>query len=99
MRQLLALVTLLLVGAGCGSDDEYQNHDLTLVTSYAAQEMCSCLFVMGQSEDFCVRFTRANPNVKTVRVDRAGKKVQAQAVVFFGATARYTGPRFGCVLE
>jgi hypothetical protein len=77
----------------------YNNNDLTLVTGYAAKDMCSCLFVMRQSEAYCRAWTRASPAVNTTRVDWEARAVESQAAVFFGARARYVDRRRGCVLE
>jgi hypothetical protein len=97
-----SFLLLGLAGAlSCGSDGGrvYDNHDLQLLTSYAAKELCSCIFVMGQSEAFCARWTKAAPDVKTWLVDRAASAVETQAALFYRARARYRDRRHGCVLE
>ena len=98
---IVAAALLVAVAGGCGGDGkrEYARNDLQLLTAYSAKELCSCAFVMGQSDDFCARWTRAAPNLKTFRIDRDKKLVETQAVLVWGARARYLGPRAGCVLE
>lgn len=99
----LASGLLAALLAGCGGDGTvrppYANNDLQLLTAFTAKELCACVFVMRRDEVFCERFARQSPNVKTFRIDRAAGTVDAQAVLFFSARARYTGPRRGCVLE
>jgi hypothetical protein len=92
-------LTLCALLAGCPGDPRpYNNHDLALLTSYAAKEMCSCVFVMRKDEAFCLRFTRASPNLRTVRVDHERREVEAQAVLAWGARARWISQREGCRL-
>lgn len=100
-RLLTALCVALTMGtlAGCPGDPRpYNNHDLRLLTAYAAKEMCSCVFVMRKDEPFCLRFTKASPDLRTVRVDRERREVEAQAVLAWGARARYISAREGCRL-
>jgi len=98
-RALLTAITAAAALAGCPGDPRpYNNHDLALLTSYAAKEMCSCVFVMHKDEQFCLRFTRASPNLRTVRIDRERREVEAQAVLAWGARARFISQREGCRL-
>jgi|LNFM01.1.fsa_nt_gb hypothetical protein len=102
LRRTIASATLVAVGAlaSCEGDPRpYGNHDLALLTSYAAKEMCSCVFVMKKDEPFCLRFTRANPNIRTVRVNYEGRFVDAFAALAWGARARFISQREGCRLE
>src|SRR5262245_13533737 len=95
-------IAALLLLCGCGTDGglrEYRNNDLQLLTAYAAKEICSCVFVMGQTDEFCARWAKASPDLKTFTIDRGGKTVEAQAVIYFGARARYVNARRGCMLE
>lgn len=87
---------MLLVGA---CRDGYSASDLQLVTAYRAKELCSCLFVTGQSEEFCLRYTSEDPNVALPRIDRSRKTVSTAAFLLWGARARFDGPRTGCVLD
>ena len=98
MRALL-FAALLLGACSSESGRQYAHNDLQLLTSYSAKELCSCLFVMNRDEGFCAAFTRASPNLKTVRIDWPNKRVETQAVLFWGSRARYLGPRRGCVAE
>ncbi|MFO0726988.1 MAG: amidase [Myxococcota bacterium] len=95
MRPRSILVLLLLL-AGC---DRYQDNDLELLTAYRAKELCSCLFVMGQTEDYCRAYTVAAPNLARFEIDRAGKTVRASAVLMWNARARWVSSREGCRLD
>src|SRR4051812_47345924 len=96
-RNVLMLVATASLGCGSSSGlHQYQSNDLQLVTGYAAKEYCSCLFVMEQTDAFCNAWTRANPQVATIRLDRAAKRVEASAGLMWGARARFVDARFGC---
>ena len=103
MRRRTIYFALLLMSAisSCGGGDKrtYAYNDLQLLTRYAAKELCSCIFVMGRDEEYCSRWTRASPNLKTFHIDRDHKRVQTEAVLFWGARAHFVSPRTGCVLE
>ncbi len=94
------LTTLTLLASwlaiGC---DRYEANDLEILTSYSAKATCSCIFVMKRSEDFCAGWVREEPNVKTVSIDYANKRVESQALGMWGARARFVDQRRGCVLE
>ena len=93
----LLLLCALSVSA-CGSPPRYQDNDLELLTRYRAQEMCSCLFVMEQTEQYCARYTVQPPDLATYTVDWGRKEVRTQAMMYWGARARFEGPTFGCRL-
>ena len=97
----VALSLLALFGvAGCGSEGRiYDNNDLELATSYTAKEVCSCFFVMEQSEEYCRAWTKASPDVADFSIDTEAKRVSSTALLFWSASAKFTGPEFGCVLE
>lgn len=96
----IAAVAALLAACGGGSSSrQYLNNDLVLASGHAARDMCSCTFVMGMDEAYCLAYTRASPDVARYSIDREKKTVEASALVLWGARARYVGPRFGCVLE
>ena len=77
----------------------YDNHDLELLTSYRAKDMCSCVFVQGRDEAYCRDWTMASPNVATMQVDMEQKSVTTEAMQYWSATARFIDDEQGCVLE
>lgn len=103
MRIKIPLFALVLAAltTSCGNPGyhEYNNSDLQLITGYAAKEYCSCIFVMEQSEEWCTAWTKANPQVDSVRLDRASKSVEASALMMWAARAHYVDEHFGCVIE
>lgn len=96
-RALLSAAALLALS--CGAPGEYRSNDLQLVTGYTAKEMCSCLFVMEQTEDFCRAWTAASPPLARFRVDAAKKTVESSALMLWGARAHFVSARAGCILE
>lgn len=90
------LAFVLLLASACA---RYEDNDLVLETRYAAKATCSCIFVMRRDEAFCDAWSKESPDVKSVSIDYAKKRVEAQASVLWGARARYDGARHGCVLE
>jgi hypothetical protein len=92
----IALGLLLALAAAC---DGYDNNDLQLVAAYTAKDLCSCLFVMEQTESYCRAWVKARPEVSVQHIDFRNKSVQSAAGLFWGATARWESERFGCVLD
>ena len=80
-------------------NEGYANHDLVLLTSYKAKDMCSCVFVQQRSVEYCRRWTHADPNLATLQVDPIRKEVHTQAMQYWSGKARYVDQRHGCVLE
>ena len=97
MKKLLLLFFVLGLGTGCA--EGYSHNDLRMLTAYRAKEVCSCLFVQQQSEDYCRAYTVAFPNLATYSVDFEDKAVQAEALLVWTNTARYQSAKFGCVLD
>jgi hypothetical protein len=87
-----------IIGAS-GCVEGYSHNDLRMLTAYRAKEVCSCLFVQGQSEEFCRAYTVANPNLATYSVNLIDKTVQSEALMMWSNTARYDSEHFGCVLD
>ncbi len=78
--------------------EKYDNSLFELASGFSAQEVCSCVFVMGRDEDFCAEWTRVSPDVAKFRVDHDAKTVRARALGMGRTTARYTGEKTGCVI-
>jgi hypothetical protein len=101
IRRILPFAAACALALSCGESETrvYSNNDLQLLTAYGAKEMCSCLFVMQQTDELCAAWTVASPNVKTVSIDRAAKRVETQAGLYWGARAHLVNDRDGCVIE
>jgi hypothetical protein len=82
--------------SGC---ERYEANDLEILTAYTAKQICSCVFVMKRSDEFCNAWAKEAPDVKTATIDRDRKRVETQAMSLWGARARYVDARHGCVLE
>lgn len=97
------LLAMFFVLSGCGAPPvnpgHYSWNDLRLTTSYRAKEVCSCVFVMGMSEDFCRAWTVASPDVAVFVVDQNAKTVETHALLEWGAHAKYVDALQGCVDE
>ena len=93
------LLMLLPTGLFMGCAEGYSHNDLRMLTAYRAKEVCSCLFVQQQTEDYCRAYTVAFPNLATYSVDLEEKVVQAEALLVWSTTARYQSAKFGCVLD
>jgi hypothetical protein len=101
-RALVAATVLLLtLGAqrfltGC---NRYAENDLELLPKFTSKSMCSCLFVMKQTETFCRDWTRVDPNVKSISIDYERKIVETETLALWGGKARWLDKKRGCVLE
>ena len=79
-----------------------------IAAPYYAKELCSCLFVVGQSEEECLRYVRHDlgalddaPVIDTdddATIDYETRSVTV-ALLLNTATARYQGERLGCRLS
>src|SRR5689334_20391908 len=98
MKKLLALSAFAALLLSC-SNGRYQRNDLELVAAHSARDMCSCLWVMEQDQDFCTAWVRASPDVAKYEIDTKNKRVKASAVSLWGSTAKFVSARSGCVLE
>jgi hypothetical protein len=95
----LSLAALLALSCSNGSSRLYDNNDLQLATAYTAKELCSCVFVMEMSEDYCRNWTRASPAVAKFTVDYERKTVESTALLEWGTRAKLDSAKFGCVLD
>ena len=96
MTRILIIAGLLLGAIGC---DSYSENDLELVTGYKAKTMCMCLWVEGRDEQYCAAWSKENPPLASYRIDWTAKAVDSQAMLLWGARARFVSERLGCVLE
>jgi hypothetical protein len=93
----------LLVGAllmACASPGRFHStRDPAVLARYTAKMACSCLFVAGQTEDFCRKWVRYEPDFAAWTADHDLRTVDVGAVLFWHARARYVSDHDGCRLE
>ena len=77
-------------------------HDLanfpSIISSFYAKQMCSCLFVVGQTEERCRNESRQYVPISGYEIDWDGKAVTVSGL---GRTnrAHFVNERLGCVLD
>ena len=98
MRRVPSLIIAATLGCAPAAG-EYDNNDLELINAYTAKELCSCLFVMEQTEEYCRAWTKASPPIARPRIDYRAKRVSSSAAIIWGASARWVDAQAGCVLE
>ena len=92
------ILLLLACTRDANEPEKYSTALLTLATSFAAQEGCSCRFVMERDEAFCEEWIRVSPDVATVTVDEQAKTVTSSALMGWKRTARFVEGQ-GCQLD
>lgn len=100
MRRRLLLLLLIAGCTGVAAGDKvYSWNDLMLVTSYTAKDACSCLFVMGQTKEYCTAWIKESPEVTNWSADMDKKTVTTSAGLFWGASAHYVNEQQGCIAD
>ncbi|MFH1808176.1 MAG: hypothetical protein ABIJ09_05505 [Pseudomonadota bacterium] len=101
MRRILIALAVVVASLGLWAceADPYQQNDLELISAYRAKTMCTCMWTLGMSEEFCADYSLQNPPVATYRIDVERKVVESQAVLMWGDRARFVSERFGCVFD
>ncbi len=69
-----------------------------VVSNSFVKEMCSCLFVVGQDENYCKAYARQILPVSSYTIDQQTKKVLADGLGHSGS-ASYISNELGCRLE
>ena len=90
------LIASMILAMTWGCSHGYPNNDLQMITVYRAKELCSCLFVIQQTEDHCINWTVANPNITSFDIDAENKSVRSQALMFWHAKADFIDDKTGC---
>lgn len=100
MRRLLLLLPLLALVA-CSEDTTrtYDNDTLSLLVVHTAKDACTCRYVMGRDNSYCVNFVRASPDIAAWTADDSKKSVSASVLVGWTAHAHYVSDHFGCAID
>lgn len=89
---LLALVIFLLVNF------KHTAAFPSIISSFYSKEFCSCYFVTEGTVDQCHNFARQWVPIQSFELDKEKRTVTVKGL-FVTTTARYTGDRYGCVLD
>ncbi len=91
----LAAIALL---AWAAVNRQHLEHFPSIISSFYAKQMCSCLFVVGLSEERCHNESRQYVPISGCEIDWENKAVTVRGL---GRTnrAHYVNDRFGCVLD
>ncbi|MCA9653830.1 MAG: hypothetical protein H6712_19655 [Myxococcales bacterium] len=90
------LLASALLAPGC--KDGYDNNDGELAVRQKAKEMCSCVFVMKQDEQWCRDWTKVTPDVADAEIDHERRRVTAVALGLYRSAASFR-EGLGCALE
>ena len=66
-----------------------------VVSAFYAKEVCSCLFVVGQSEEYCHNYGKQIIPIWTKEIDKKNKKVKAWGL-WESTQASFISLRHGC---
>lgn len=98
-RMIQVFIVLLILSVGTYVTFNYAKlKDFTaVISSYYAKEMCTCVFVIEQSEDTCHNIVRQYVPISSVTVDRDNKSVTTTGM-FRTNSAKFEGAQYGCTL-
>lgn len=69
-----------------------------IISAFYSKEFCSCFFVTEGTVDECHNFARQWVPIQSFQLDQEKRSVTVKGM-FVTTTARYTGDRYGCVLD
>lgn len=69
-----------------------------IISAFYSKEFCSCYFVTEGKTEQCHNFARQWIPIQSFSVDQEKRSVTVRGL-FVTSTARYTGDRYGCVLD
>lgn len=64
-----------------------------------AKEMCSCLFISGQTENYCRMVTKESRILAKFEADFNRKEVTAKGANFISVAKLDANPRYGCSIQ
>lgn len=100
LKRLGQLLLLALLGAVIFLSINYKHTAAFpgILSAFYSKQFCSCYFVTEGTADECHNFARQWLPIQSSQVDKEQRSVTVRGL-FVTTTARYTGDRYGCVLE
>jgi hypothetical protein len=78
--------------------DNFRASVLELGLGFSAQSACSCLWVVGQSEDYCRDYAKLTRVKTSVDFDYQNKIATSRALFLFRQKAKFIDSERGCKL-
>jgi hypothetical protein len=99
-RRVLQLLGVLLLAAAIYVTLNYKHVAAfpRIISAFYSKEFCSCYFVTEGTEEQCHNFARQWVPIQSFALDKEKRTVTVKGL-FATTTARYTGDRYGCMLE
>jgi hypothetical protein len=69
-----------------------------IISSFYSKEFCSCYFVTEGTPEQCHNFAKQWVPIQDFKLDKEARTVTVRGL-FISTTARYTGDRYGCLLD
>lgn len=91
---LIVLVTVLYLTANFRHTAAFPK----IISAFYSKEFCSCYFVTEGKTEQCHNFARQWIPIQGFTLDQEKRSVTVKGL-FVTSTARYTGDRYGCVLD
>lgn len=69
-----------------------------LATRYRAFHTCNCLYVMKMNQDYCINYSKVEPEIFTINIDAANKSVSSgiMGMDFKSSVAKFMNDYIGC---
>jgi hypothetical protein len=98
MKTFLAILIFALSTQATASVIPYKTSLAFLATRYRAYHTCNCMFTMKMSEEYCTSYSKIEPQIFTVVIDKANKSVSSgiMGMDFKPSVAKFAGERTGC---
>ncbi|GAB4444022.1 MAG: hypothetical protein OHK0011_26200 [Turneriella sp.] len=99
-KRILQLLAIVILGVVMFIAVNYKHVAAfpRIISSFYSKEFCSCYFVTEGTEEQCHNFARQWVPIQSFALDKEKRTVTVKGL-FVTTTARYTGDRYGCILE
>lgn len=97
LGQAMGLI-LLLIGAYLAINYKHTAAFPRIISAFYAKEFCSCFFVTEGDEKQCHNFARQWVPTQSFVLDQEKRTVTVKGL-YVTTTARFTGDKYGCVID